>query len=243
MALFKSQVLTQASGSVGGLTYTRTSSGLVMRARANPVQPNTTNQAVVKAAMTAAVNYWTGVLTAAHRASWDLYASNVQLINRMGDPINVSGQNMYARTRIVGDQANTKLSAAYATPTTAPAVFNLGDYTSPYDWAYTIAAGISATLNETDEWAQEDGAYMLVFQGKPVNPSRNYFRGPWRLVGAIAGDSVSPPSDIAISNATLIANGYAAQAGQASQIVTSVLRADGRLSTRRSTGLLPITAS
>lgn len=241
MASFKSQILTQASGSVGGLTFGHNRGGLYMRARSIPVNPNTTRQAAVRAGLTQAVNNWNSVLTPAERAEWTTYAANTPVTSKLGDALTLSGQQMYIRTATVGAQLTTVGGFIYPIPTAAPAVFNLGDFTTPTVPTADVVTGVSANVEMADAWAQETDSYMLLFQGRPMNASRNYFRGPWRLIGWVVGDSITPPTVITVSAANVAIRGYPLIAGQLTNLVVSVLRADGRLSTRRSLGNILIT--
>jgi hypothetical protein len=232
MALFKSQVLTQASGSVGGLTYTRARGGLVMRARAVPTDPNTGRQGAARAALTGAVTSWLEDLTDGVRANWNLYAANVPTTNRLGDQIFLSGQNMYVRSATVKDQLSTRLGITSGAGLNAPTVFDLGTFTTP-TFAADASSGITVTYNASDVWYEETDAAMLIFMGKPCNPTRNYFRGPYSLIGAIEGDPGGTGVPFVISAANCAARGYPLNIGQCVNLSVAVLRADNRYSTRR----------
>lgn len=235
MALFKSQLVTQASGSVGGTTYAHTASGLYMRARSVPVNPNSANQIEVRAALTALVNRWIDVLTAAQRAAWDLYAANVPVVNALGDTFNISGQNWYIAANTPRLQALSKLAATIAVVDAAPTVFDRGDFTTP-TFAADEVTGISVAYNNADAWAGAVENALLIYQGRPQNPSRNFFKGPWRLIGHVEGAVVPPTSPEVISAATLAALGFVISDPQNQWLAVSVSRADGRLSTRRILG-------
>lgn len=234
MALFKSQVLTQASGSVGGLTYSHALGGMYMRARSIPVNPNTTFQQQVKAAMTALVNRWTTVLTAAERAAWNLYAANTPTTNALGDPIFLSGQNWYIASNTPRDQVNAKITAATLTIIdAAPTVFNRGDFTTPTLVALTALAPLEFGFTNTDDWAGETDSALLVYMGRPRNASRNYFNGPFRLIGVQEGAATPPASPLSISVANVLARGFNYTATQIVTFAFAVTRLDGRLTTRR----------
>lgn len=235
MALFKSQLVTQASGSVGGTTYAHTSSGLYMRARSIPVNPNSGNQLQVRAALTALVTRWTSVLTAAQRAAWDLWAANTPYTNPLGDSFNISGQNAYIGANVPRQQAIDKLSLGIALVDAAPTVFDRGDFTTPVP-TWSEASGLSAAYTNTDDWAGEAESALLVYQGRPANPSRNFFKGPWRLVGAVEGDPTPPTSPLTVSAANLTTLGYTITEGQNDWLAAVVVRADGRYSSRRLVG-------
>jgi len=237
MALFKSQMATQISGSVGGITYTRTRSGMVQRARAVPVQPNSAAQVEVRAALTDLVTRWIDTLTPAERAAWKLYGLNVPVTNPLGDSIQNSGQNWYVGCNTPRRQAETKLSVNTPRVDAAPTIFDRGEFSTPTVTAISAASGIAMAFTNGDEWANEDEAALLVYMGQPKNPSRNFFKGPWRLVGSVEGDGSTPPtSPVVISAATCASLGYTIAAANNIWIAVAVTRADGRLSSRRIIG-------
>jgi len=236
--LFKSEVLTQASGSIGGTTYSHNASGMYRRARAIPVNPNTSLQVAVRAAFTAAVTRWTSVLTATQRAAWDLYAASVPVLNPLGDSVFRSGQNWYVACNTPRLQANIALSLALSNSAyvdDAPTTFDRGDFTTPFV-TFSEASGISVLYTNTDDWAGEADSVLLIYQGLPKNASAKFFKNPWRLIGAVEGAATPPTPPEAIAAATLTSIGYTITAGQNDCIAVAVTRADGRLSTRRIIG-------
>lgn len=241
MALFKSQVLTQASGSVGGVTYGHNKSGMYMRARTVPVQPNSSAQLQVRDALTNLVTAWKETLTPAERAAWELYAQNVPVTNPLGDSVKNSGQNWYIGANTPRLQAIAKLSATITRVDPGPTTFDRGDFANPAA-QYSEATGMILTLDGTDAWENEDGAAMLAYIGAPQDPSVSFFKGPFRLVGLAEGDSVTPPTTIAVSAANLTALGYTITEGQSVWVAVAVTRADGRLSTRRVIGPITVQA-
>lgn len=235
MALFKSQVLTQASGSVGGVTYTRTSSGLVMRARSVPVNPNTSLQQPAKTALTNAVAAWNETLSPAQRAAWETYAANVPVTNRLGDSINLSGQNMFVRTRAFAAQMNARFGIG-SIPAGAPEQFNLGTIGTIPAPTVDTTAGIEVSLAAASDWIDDASNSGWLFMGRPMNASRSYFRGPWRCLGGVVGDDTTPPTDHTVTPTSVALNGWPLVAGQKVNLVYCVLRGDGRLTSRISLG-------
>jgi len=236
----KSALVTQMSGSIGGMTGSHNQSGLYLRARSIPVNPNTTRQIIVRSALTQLITRWTETLTPAQRAGWDTYATNVPVTNPLGDPIKISGQNWYVAANTSRLQINAVLTPA--TPLLlvddAPVIFDRGDFETPVIASVGVAAGYSVTFNNTDAWANEDDSAMIVYQALPVNPSRNFFKGPFRAVDVIPGDAITPPtSPFVITNVLIgIADAFPLVVGQSTRLDVLVVRADGRVSTRRMIG-------
>lgn len=236
MALFKSQLVTQISGSTGGTTYSRSPSGMYTRARAVPVNPNTAFQVEVRAGLTDLVNRWIDTLTASQREAWNLWAANTPFTNALGDSFNISGQNAYIGANTPRAQAESKIAVSLPRVDNGPTIFDRGDFTTP-TFDHPEDGGIDLVINENDAWANENGAALLVYQGRPFNASRTFFKGPWRLIAAILGSSGLPPGpNVQIGNADINANGFPTVQGNNESLAFAVTRADGRYSTRRIVG-------
>lgn len=228
MALFKSQILTQASGSVGGLTYTRGASGLVMRARAKPVNTTARRQTDAANAFTQAVLRWRQVLTAAQRASWELYAQNVPRTSALGDQRPRTGLNLFIhRALLVNrvlrlDPENTLLN-----PTDAPTIFNRSHAgLRQIDFAFASGDVIQYGFDDSLPWNTTAGG-LLLFVSAPTNPSRQPLAQPFRVAHWLDGDVVTSPPDAFDTNSNA---GYQLNVGQAVAIKAVALTPDGRVS-------------
>lgn len=219
-----------ASGSVGGVTFSRNRGGAYMRNRTVPVNPGSARQQTVRFAVAQLSTRWVETLTDAQRAAWETYAENVLLPNSLGQMRNVGGLAMYVRSNSprIGFPDST-LSVVDAAPTT----FDLSTYSEPA--AGTIAAGagtVSWGFEETDAWTAEDGASMMVFASRPQNPSVNFFKGPYQPCEAIDGAVVPPTSPVVMDLPFPVA------VGNKVFFRCNVARADGRLaSSFRDSGL------
>lgn len=212
------------SGSIGGTTFSRNRGGAYMRTRAVPTNPNTAQQQAVRSLVAQLAALWTNVLTAAQRTSWETYAENVLLPNALGQQINIGAVAHYIRSNV------TRLQAGLTGLTRiddAPVVFNLGDYTAPTVVSATGSSDVvSVGFDNTDEWANEDGAAMLWFGSRAKGAAINYFKGPYRYAGSVEGDAVTPPTSPAAIN-----NPFSVEAGDKTFMRAVVCRADGRFST------------
>ena len=237
MALFKSQIVTQASGSIGGTTFSRSPSGMYMRSRAVPTNPNTTLQGSVRDAMQVLSTRWSETLSDAQREAWDLYAANVALQNPLGSAFFQSGQNAYIQSNLtrlaVQDPVYTPLdgipipAAAQPPRDDAPTIFDRGSL--PGFALASITAGVaSVSFIDTEDWCSEDESLLFVWISRPRNEGRKFFNGPWRLLGVIAGDSVSSPTSPQSLN--VVAPTYIPAGSQLARIRGAVSRVDGRYS-------------
>jgi len=222
--LFKSQVLTQASGSVGGLTYSHNRFGLYTRARTVPVNPNSTRQQIMRMYMDSAVTYWTETLTEAERESWRVYAANVPIVNKLGDVVNLTGQQMWIRSTVPALLAGRDP----ATIATAPAVFDTGD-PGTLELTAVVAAtnDFALSIAGAPDWAGDADADLLGFVGNPQNPSVSFYKGPFRFAGAVPGNAT--PIVAAAFDADNCDPPIPIEAGQRAFIRVRALYADGRL--------------
>lgn len=216
---FKPLLGTDLSGSIGGIVASHNRGGAYFRNRVIPVNPGTAFQAVVRGLMATLTSLWLNTLTQVLRDTWDLYAENVLIPDSLGEPRNVGGLGMYVRSNL------PRLQAALPRVDTAPGVFNLGDYSSPTIVSVTAATSIlSLAFTDTDDWANEDDAAMLVYTARAKNASINFFKGPYRLAGTVLGDGITPPTSPAA-----ITIAFPVVASQKLFIRVNVTRADGRL--------------
>lgn len=216
---FKSPVFTQVSGSIAGATFAHNQGGLYMRARSIPTNPGTAQQNIVRAAMATLVSRWQTTLTAAQRAAWQTYADNVPVADVFGDPRNLSGQQHYLRSNIPAIQIGATLFDD------APTSFNLGDFTPVSITGQAAANRVDVSFDNSDGWANEDDAYMIVQASPEQSPTINFHKSPFRFIGTIEGDGSSAPT-----SPGEITHFGSLTAGNVVFARVRVLRADGRLS-------------
>ncbi len=219
----KSAIITEASGSIGGLTASHNRGGLYFRARTIPVNPNTPQQQAIRGFVAQLANLWLNTLTEVQRTAWDTYALQVPLPDRLGEPRNVGGLAMYIRSNV------PRLQIGFDRIDVAPTTFNLGDYTTPTMGQPTAATQqFPVVFSETDAWVLEEDSALAFWVSRPQNPSINYFKGPYRYSVAIAGDPLVPPTSPQNINVS-----FPFVAGQKIFIRTNVTRIDGRLGTEQ----------
>lgn len=205
-------------GSIGGTVFSRNGGGAYAKERIKGTDPRTSLQQVVRSIMSGMIGAW-AALSAQVRTDWGVYASQVPFINRLGDSINLSGYNMYCRTKAICSLIGQ------AVPAAAPTVM----YLAETDPAVTIvpdasSSNVAVTFNNALAWAGEVGGQLLCYQGKPQPATRNSYNGQYTYAGKVSG-AVTPPT----SPAT-VALPYTMAAGQKCFMQFRILRADGRLS-------------
>jgi len=217
---FKSQLITQASGSIGGVTASRNKGGMYLRARAIPVNPGSEFQTAVRGYLSQLTALWSNTLTDAQRLAWANYAEHTPVVDSLGDSRVIPGLAMYVRSNV------PRLQAGLARVDDGPTTFGLGDFTQPGITSITASTGVMiVTFEDTDEWLDETGSAMLVLTSRGQGPAINYFKGPFRYAGSILGDDTTPlasPQNITIA--------FTVAADQQVFSQFRVSRADGRLS-------------
>jgi len=191
--LFKSQVYTSASGSVNGATYSRNRFGAYVRARANPVNPNTTRQSEARARFAVAIQEWSA-LTQPQRDVWIDYANAVPGLNRVGDTVTLTGQNMFVRCNTM----RALHGEAYVTA--GPTTFNRGNPASSVT-DYELDAGVFATSVGIEGGASAAGD-LSIFFGRPQNASRKFYKSPWQYAAEypVALNATSQAASITLAS-------------------------------------------
>lgn len=222
---FKSHLVTQVSGSVGGTTYAHNRGGMYMRARSLPTNPNTAAQQAARANLAALANFWKTALDSNQRAAWSTYAQNSPVTDAFGDPLILSGQQMYIRCNSV------RLRGGLARVDDGPTTYGLTDFTLP-----TIAISVGGETQElsydnTDTWATADGGGLVIQMSRYYDSTKNYFRGPYCFLDTELGNATPPTSPFDMGTESPFAQQLANQSvGQVAFFRLTASSADGRCS-------------
>jgi hypothetical protein len=216
----KSALITEASGSIGGLTASHNRGGYYFRARVVPTNPGSSYQTAVRAIMADLAVRWTSLLSDAERAAWDIYADLVPIPDTLGEPRNVGGLGMYVRTNV------PRIQAGLARIDAAPTHYSLASIQNVTVGTFAVATqDFQVTFNNSDKWATESGGALFILASRPANAARNYFKGPYRYADKVEGDDVTPPTSPATVSAP-----FAFAVGQVVHVQIRAQYADGRLS-------------
>ncbi len=217
--LFSSPIFSQASGSIAGLTFAHSSSGMTVRARSTPTNPDTARQRTVKHALARLSPYWGELLTQAERDAWNLYAANVVMTNVLGDAFHLTGQNHFLRANI------PRIQSGISVLEIAPSVYDLGTFTAPTIFSLTmVAQRVFIGFENTDDWANSANGHMIFYVGRPLGQGRGYYGGPYRFGNVLDGNPVPPSSPF------LFTSPYAHQIDQIVWVRIRIIQVDGRLS-------------
>lgn len=225
------------SGSIAGNTFARNRFGYYVRNRTKPVNPKSDRQVEVRARLQLLAEYYhCPAMSDAKRGAWATYANAIAMKNKLGEIIKLTGFNHFIRSNAMIFAAGGILIEP------GPTILSLPEA----DVTISVSgdAGtqlLTVTFDNTKEWANETGGYLLIEMGRPQLHTRNFFGGPWRTAGSIAGVTGSPPS-----SPKTIAAPFTLTAGQRVWVRASIIRADARVSNKFYApalivgGLLPI---
>lgn len=201
MALIKPTLLGPASGKLAGAVFSHNRSGQYLRRLVTPVNRRTDAQITARANLTSGGAAWRA-LDEEERASWNAYAANVPVINRVGDSVHLTGSQWYSGMF-------SKMSAAGLSPVTmAPTTFDrgsLGVFSITMDDSLTG----SVDFDPLADWNAANGALYCQF-GRPQNGTVNFFNGPWAQAGAIVVSTpLTSPNPLTIYDLTPVVAGQA----------------------------------
>lgn len=218
---FKSQLVTQASGSIGGVTFSHNRGGMYMRARSIPTDPATVQQTAIRGFVASLSSLWNGLLTPAQRLAWDIYALGTKLPDALGEPRNIGGLGHYIRSNV------PRLQVGLDRVDDGPASNGLEEFTNPsFDTFDPDSNDFAVNFDVADDWATEAGGALLVFASRAQNASINFFKGPYRTTTTpIPGESPGP-----ITSPSTQAIPFEFALGQKVFVYTRATGADGKLS-------------
>jgi hypothetical protein len=185
--LFKGTIIGPASGSIAGITASHNQGGQYFRNRSVPTNPGTAFQGVVRNAMATLTSRWQNGLTTAQREAWAVYAANVPVINKLGDPINLNGLNMYVRCNI------PRIQAGLGIVDPGPTVYSLASL-SPIAATGLVDDLLTFTFDDSDLWASAATGALLIYGSRDQSVTTNFFKGPYRFGFAEPGAATPPTS-------------------------------------------------
>ena len=184
---FKSPLFSEASGSVGGATFSHNAAGLYVRARGVPVNPNTPRQQLTRQSLALAQATWKDT-DANIKAAWSSYAAATPLRDVLGRELYLTGLTMFLRTYVFYNINSVD------PPEQSPAEPGLAELTPPtVTWDDTTQK-VKVQFATSDPWASATGGFLAVFCSLPQSRSRNYWRGPYVRLGKVPGSATPPTS-------------------------------------------------
>jgi hypothetical protein len=202
--LIRELITSEMSGSMGGITAARNRGGPYLRARVTPIDPATARQLVCRDAIAAAYAEWAG-MDDAYRQAWQTWADALPRTNRIGDKRHNSGWAEYSRWCVLRKQINAQLGFVLGTGSATPK-FPEAAVNYPLSAELVGEGGTFRLHYSPDDWwtADQDNCLALFLcstredvGGRAIRPIRgtiNFFKGPYELATAVAGDPDGPLS-------------------------------------------------
>lgn len=237
MALAKmGPTVVQLSGSIAGVVYARNRFGNYLRPRTKPVNPKSARQVARRTILMFLAEQWReSPMDDAKRAEWKTYADSISWNNRLGEQVTLTGYNAFIQCNSVRELA----FAGYAANGPAALGLPAGDPLFAISAMSAAAQTFTVTFDDNFDWCDEDLGAMVIDFGQPQNPSRTFFGGPWRFNSIIAGDAIAAPASPLVAQ---VQDSWPFVEGQQIWPRASILREDGRVSTKFATGPVTVVA-
>ena len=178
---YLSPIISQASASLGGATFSKNRGGNYIRKRVAPVQPRSSAQQAVRATLSALSGQWKG-LGASVIAAWSALASTITLKDSLGNSYTPTGNQLF-----VG--LNATLTAC-AEPTITAAPGSTPDFPDMLPIAATATAGTPSLAVTTSLTAAPTG-FIFLLRATPQGSAGKAFFGAskYRIIGHFAASS------------------------------------------------------
>lgn len=219
---FSSLVYAQASGSIGGITYSHNRGGMYTRTRTTPVNPNTARQLEARANLAQASSAWSTLLTDTNRQAWTTYANGTPVVNALGAQLILTGQQMFNKCML------PRLIAGLALIPAGPLITGLATTpTFTVDPALEVGVDFEETVAVSGSGVTGD---LLTYISEPTSPSRSLAQAK-RAFAQLQGPPVAGVFTVSFPAASLP---YDYTAGQAGRVTVVYLGDDGRPSAEAS---------
>ena len=220
---------TARSGKLGDRIHAHNTAGPYTRPFVTPADPATARQVRIRNRLRSVVEAWSDTLTAAQRQGWANYATRVTVRVEPNGRRRLNGHQMFLRCNAGRTRAFMGIIAD------APISGSIGTFNAR---KFNRLAGpglITVPIDLDESWRSEDGAFLINYTSAGQTSGTNFFAGPFRFLGAIAGNSVTPAIGQAFSDPF-----GPIPAGPNSFGRQRLARADARLSDSR---ILPFTST
>lgn len=183
MKFISSGLVGAMSGSVGAVTASRNRYGAYLRARAVPVNPNTTFQLATRASLSNLSTAWSG-LTSGQRLSWREWADQNPIVDALGQV-----QNLAPNAAFI--QLNARLLAVGIAAVNSPPIIVAPDALTAL--TSTVDIGVGGTFELAFTATPLGAAESLWIQAAVTNSAGiNYVTNRLRFIGESAAAQASP---------------------------------------------------
>jgi len=219
MALYRpGPILTDARGSIAGCTFSRNRSGLLIRQRVKPIDPNTPAQAQSRDRVRDLQYAWRSTLDATDRIGWSALADSVAGTNMLGSPIRLTAVNHFIAVnslRLCQGAAILHVAPPPPATTQIPDLIFVG----------TTALGIKLTSITP---ISDPGDLIFIRMSDAHSVTRNFYKTPWPRFFHEAASITLPlslihPSEVVIGQRWFIQARYMSVLGRLSGYDNTIL--------------------
>lgn len=171
-------------GSMGNNTWQRGRFGAILRQRTTPVDPQTTPQIETRSALSTLSQGWKNDLIQAVRDGWNTYAQNTPWTNTFGDPVTLTGRQMYIRTNLPNLRFRGEVIDF---PPSIPGVPS-----NPQTVTVTATAMSGVEITDIDNNNLGATDFLFVYRAGPFAQSKNFYKGPWTFVDTLDSSTMLP---------------------------------------------------
>lgn len=169
------------SGSIAGTTHSHNRAGQYTRNRRKPVQPiGTGRRAFMRAAFGSASSWWASV-SPSDQGAWTTYADSHPVVDRLGQTIKLTGQQMYVAVN--AQLVNVNSGRSDVVPSTSVTI-------PPGITAFTAVAATGVVTLTLDGTGDSDD-YILVAFARPTSAGVSFVSNFWQQQ-VLPADTATP---------------------------------------------------
>lgn len=184
--LLFSAIVSDARGSIGGVTLSRGRGGAIARARVKPVNPRSVLQNTRRANAAYLAKFWSNDLTEQQRDDWRAYAAGTNWTNKLGQSISGSGNAAFLRHNTL-----TIISGVTVRSEAPTAMGHAGGveftFAAQNDTGKIVVDLPTGAFDKDTEYHQ-----LLLFMGLPTEAGQVAAPKGFRYLGIIYGNSTTP---------------------------------------------------
>lgn len=182
-----SAVVGDARNKAGGVVFTKSKAGAILRRKVSPVQPRTSFQANVRAGFTAISKLWGDATMDANRGGWITLAGNTPKTDVFGNTIYLTGHQMFERVNRALQAIGAALLLVAPTSLIAGAPGTVTVVAVKATPVITITAASAPAATETS----------VVFAAAPVGRGRKFIGNKCRQIFTKAGAVLPTGAEVA----------------------------------------------
>lgn len=189
--LYRGVMITDLSGKIDGAVASHNRGGPYFRDHVIPVDPETARQVNCRETLMDLWDAWVNEVTEPQRQAWTRYAASRTRSSRIGTKRRLIGWTEYCRQHYWAFQSNQQLGTSFfpvGNPPHEPP--NYGE--TPY-CTFFGTTQIDLWFSNGYPWTLNSNSGMLLYVSQQIALTRNFYKGPYQLIGEVHGNDGDPP--------------------------------------------------